>query len=115
MAHVPSSVASFDIGSKVVLYSKEIEKIALELCGEDKPFEIRRSLAAGLHQLLANKKNFQSFKRLDKLFEAFLFDSMLKESGVQEILSKNLATIIENYFAKLDVLDCTDRILVKRA
>lgn len=40
---------------------------------------------------------------------------MLKESGVQTIISQNLALIIENYFAKLDILQCTDRILVKRA
>lgn len=92
-----------DASPNVVLYSKEIEKMALELCGEEKPLEVKRSLAAGYHELLGNKKNYQSFKRLDKLLEAFLMDSMLKESGVQTMLSKNITAIIENYFAKLDV------------
>jgi len=50
-----------------VLYGKEVEKIALELCSEDKPLEVRRTLAACYHELLANKKDFASFKRLDKL------------------------------------------------
>ena len=42
---------------KVVHYSKDIEKMALELCEEDKPFEVKRTIAAGYHELLANKKN----------------------------------------------------------
>lgn len=44
-------------GKKVVLYNKEIEKMALELSQEDKPFEIRRTLAASYHELLRHKKD----------------------------------------------------------
>ena len=65
-----------------MLYGKEIEKLVLELCQEDKPMEVRRTLAACYHELLANKKDYASFKRLDKVLDSFLQDSMLKESGV---------------------------------
>lgn len=61
--------------------------MALELCEEDKPFEVKRTIAAGYHELLANKKNLKSFKRLSKLLDVFLQDSMLKESGVQTMLT----------------------------
>ena len=67
---------------KMMLYSKEIEKMVLELSLEDKPIEVKKSLAASFHELLANKKDISSFKRLDKLLSNLLNDSLLKESGV---------------------------------
>ena len=46
--------------------------MTLELCQEDKPMEVRNTLASCYHELLANKKDFASFKRLDKLLDCFL-------------------------------------------
>ena len=88
--------------------------MAIELCQDDKPLEVRKTLAACYHDLLANKKDYPSFKRLDKLLDCFLQDSMLKESGVQTMLSRNLTKITNNYFARLNVQDFVNRILVKR-
>ena len=76
--------------------------------------EVRRTLAACYHELLANKKDYASFKRLDKVLDSFLQDSMLKESGVQTLLSKNLTLITKNYFAQLNIQDFVNRILLKR-
>ena len=66
----------------MMIYSKEIEKMALELSRKDKPMEVRKTLAASYHELLANKKDISSFKRLDKLLSNLLKDSLIKESGV---------------------------------
>ena len=76
--------------------------------------EVRRTLAACYHELLANKKDYASFKRLDKVLDSFLQDSMLKESGVQTLLSKNLTLITNNYFKQLNIQDFVNRILLKR-
>ena len=46
--------------------------MALELSLEDKPFEVRKCLAACYHELLAHKKGLPSFRRLDKLLDNFL-------------------------------------------
>lgn len=100
--------------SKLVLYGKEIEKMALELSKDDKPMEVRKTLAACYHELLANKKDFASFKRLDKLLENFVQDPMLKESGIQAMLSKNLTLIAQNYFARLEVTDLVNKILQRQ-
>ena len=88
---------------KMVIFSKEIEKMALELCHEEKPLEVRCTLAASFHELLACKKDMASFKRFDLLLNNFLQDPLLKESGVQTMLSKNLSAIIENYFVNIDL------------
>ena len=88
--------------------------MVLELCQEDKPFEVRKTLAACYHELLANKKDYASFKRLDQVLNIFLQDPMLKESGVQSMLSRNLTSITNNYFAQLSIKEFVNRILLKR-
>ena len=60
--------------SKQVVFSEEIEKLALELSQEEKPMEVRSTLAASFHELLGLKKGMQSFKRLDNLLNNFLLD-----------------------------------------
>ena len=57
--------------------------MALELSCGDKPLEVRRTLAASFHELLACKRDMGSFKRLNRLFANFLLDPLLKESCVQ--------------------------------
>ena len=42
--------------SKQVVFSEEIEKLALELSQEEKPMEVRSTLAASFHELLGLKK-----------------------------------------------------------
>ena len=84
--------------------------MALELCHEDKPMEVRRTLAASYHEMLAYKKDLTSLRRLEKLLANFLQDPYLKESGVQTMLTKNLIKIVKNYFARLNVDDIVLRI-----
>ena len=88
---------------KAVLYSKEIEKLALGISEEDKPFEVKRTLAAGFHELLLNKRNIHSLKRLDRLLRSFLYDPTMKESGVQTQLTINIGSIVTNYFTNIDI------------
>ena len=75
------------------------------------PLEVRRTLAASYHDLLTYKNDMASFKRLDGLLYNFLNDSMLKESGMQTVLSKNLTQIVMNYYSNIDVAKMIDQIL----
>ena len=98
----------------IIEYGKEIEKMAIELSKQDKPLDVRRTLAASFHELLLIKKDFSSLKRLDKLLDTLINDSYLKESGIQTVLTKNLALIVENYFKNLDIQQFVKQIFLQK-
>ena len=70
---------------------------------EERPLEVRRILAASLHELLRYKHDLVSLRRLNSLLGSLVKDPMLKESGVQTQLCNNLAQIIDNYFKGIDL------------
>ena len=70
---------------------------------EERPLEVRRILAASLHELLRYKHDLVSLRRLNSLLGSLVKDPMLKESGVQTQLCNNLAAIIDNYFKGIDL------------
>jgi len=51
--------------SLVLLYGKEIEKMSIQLILKGRGLGVRRTIAASFHELLANKKDYTSFKRLN--------------------------------------------------
>ena len=98
----------------IIEYGKEIEKMAIELSKQEKPLDVRRTLAASFHELLLIKKDISSLKRLDKLLDTLINDSYLKESGIQTVLTKNLALIVENYFKNLDIQQFVKQIFLQK-
>ena len=75
---------------------------------------MKRVLAAGFHELLANKQNTQGFKYLNTLFKNFLNDVFFKESEIQSMLAKNVSTIVQNYFSRLSIEKVVKKIIQKK-
>ena len=75
---------------------------------------MKRVLAAGFHELLANKQNTQGFKFLNTLFKNFLNDIYFKESEIQSMLTKNVSAIVQNYFSKLSIEKVVKKIVQRK-
>ena len=98
----PSKSQNVSRNETALTYGSEIEKMVIELSHEDKPVEVKRTLAACFHELLKYKHDVESFKRLNKVFENLIRDPLMKESGVQSQLCKNISLIVDNYFIGVD-------------